>query len=94
MTKVLLVTLLLLLCVTLTAAQQTYPSTQSTAPSSSGQMTVKGCLSGSEGSYTLTDKSGTTYMLSGDTAKLRGHVGHEVQIKARRRGQDNTRRSD
>jgi hypothetical protein len=48
--------------------------------SSSGSTTVEGCLGGSSGSYTLTDKSGTTYQLSGDTSKLADHVGHQVQI--------------
>jgi hypothetical protein len=41
---------------------------------------VQGCLSGSSGSYTLSDKNGTTYQLTGDTAKLSEHVGHEVKI--------------
>jgi len=48
--------------------------------SSSSQM-VEGCLQGSNGSFTLTDNSGTTYQLAGDTSKLTEHVGHEVQIK-------------
>ena len=48
-------------------------------PSSS--QTVEGCLQGSNGSFTLTDKSGTTWQLAGDTSKLTEHVGHEVQIK-------------
>ena len=43
-------------------------------------MTVEGCLSGSAGNYTLTDKNGTTYQLTGDTAKLSDHVGHEVKV--------------
>ncbi len=43
-------------------------------------MTVEGCLSGSSGSYTLTDKQGNTYQLTGDTAKLSDHVGHEVKV--------------
>jgi hypothetical protein len=47
---------------------------------SSGQTAVEGCLQGSSGNYTLTDKSGTTYQLQGDTSKLAEHVGHEVQI--------------
>ena len=50
---------------------------QSTA---SGHTTVEGCLNGSNGSYTLTDKNGNTYQLTGDTAKLSEHVGHEVKI--------------
>ena len=43
-------------------------------------MTVQGCLSGSEGNYTLTGDNGTTYQLTGNTAELKDHVGHEVQI--------------
>ena len=50
---------------------------QSTA---SGHTTVEGCLSGSNGNYTLTDKSGNTYQLTGDNAKLSEHVGHEVKV--------------
>jgi hypothetical protein len=42
--------------------------------------TIEGCLSGSDGSYSLTDKSGTTYQLTGDTAKLQNHVGHTIQV--------------
>ena len=44
------------------------------------QTTIVGCLSGSDGSYSLTDKSGTTYQLTGDTAKLQNHVGHTIQV--------------
>jgi hypothetical protein len=42
---------------------------------------VQGCLSHSGNGYTLTDKSGTTYQLAGDTSKLTEHVGHEVEIR-------------
>ena len=41
---------------------------------------VEGCLQSSNGSYTLTDNSGATYMLQGETSMLAEHVGHEVQI--------------
>ena len=51
-----------------------------TPTSSGGNMTVQGCLSGSDGNYTLTDKNGTTYELKGDTAKLSEHVGHEIKV--------------
>ncbi len=63
-------------------AQSQYPQTGSSqkGASASGQTTVEGCLQGSDGNYTLTDKSGTTYQLQGDTSKLSAHVGHEVQI--------------
>jgi hypothetical protein len=41
---------------------------------------IKGCLSGSDGSYTLTDNNGQSYRLTGDTAKLSDHVGHEMKV--------------
>jgi len=56
---------------------------QSASSSSAGETKVEGCLSGSNGSYTLASKGGTTYQLSGDTSKLTEHVGHEVQITGR-----------
>ena len=82
----------LMLGVTWAAAQtpgQSSPSTDS-SPTAAGQATagqassshttVEGCLSGADGKYTLTDKTGTSYQLTGDTAKLADHVGHEVKI--------------
>jgi len=69
---------------------QQYPSSQqpdksqtsapSAAPSDHAAHSVEGCLGGSAGSYTLTDASGKTYQLGGDTSKLAEHVGHQVQI--------------
>ena len=51
------------------------------APASSGgHTTVEGCLSSSGGNYMLTDKNGQVYQLTGDTAKLSDHVGHEMKI--------------
>lgn len=47
---------------------------------SASQKTVTGCLSGSNGNFTLTDKHGRSYQLTGDTAKLSEHVGHEVRV--------------
>src|SRR5215469_307211 len=55
-------------------------TSQSTSSSSTSETKVEGCLSGSNGSYTLAAKDGTTYQLSGDTSKLSEHVGHDVQI--------------
>jgi len=74
----------LLLCV-MWAAAQTYPNqssnqTSSQASSTAGQTTVQGCLSGSNGNYSLADSSGNTYQLAGDTSKLSEHVGHTVEI--------------
>jgi hypothetical protein len=93
MRQILLLVSVLLLGLTWAIAQDTTQGSTSpsrgTNPSNSGQnaqtstggeKTVTGCLSGSNGSYTLTDKHGTSYQLTGDTAKLSEHVGHEVRI--------------
>ncbi len=50
------------------------------AQSDTGQIMVEGCLGGSDGSYTLSDSNGTVYQLTGNTAKLSPHVGHEVKV--------------
>lgn len=60
-----------------------YNSSQTNQTKSSGtgtETTVEGCLSSSNGTYTLTDKNGASYELTGDSAKLSEHVGHEVKI--------------
>jgi len=62
------------------AQDQTGSASSRAGQSASGQTTVEGCLSGSNGNFTLTDKNGTSYELTGDTAKLSEHVGHEVKI--------------
>jgi Protein of unknown function (DUF5818) len=64
----------------LQAQQYPSPGSSQTGGKASGQNKVVGCVQGSDGSFTLTDSSGTTYQLQGDTAKLTEHVGHEVQI--------------
>jgi hypothetical protein len=60
-------------------SQDQSAATQTTS-GNGGTMTVTGCLSGSDGNYTLTDKNGTAYQLTGDTAKLSEHVGHEIKV--------------
>jgi hypothetical protein len=79
MRKLLLLSVLLL-GVSWAAAQNSPQTSKSSAASAGSQTTVEGCLSGSEGKYTLTDQEGKTYDLTGDTAKLANHVGHEVKI--------------
>ena len=58
---------------------QSGPS-HATAESAGSQQMIKGCLSGSDGAYTLTDSNGQNYHLTGDTAKMNAHVGHEVGV--------------
>lgn len=64
--------------------QSANPSGQGVASSSQSSSAtdqkVTGCLNGSSGNYTLTDSSGKTWQLSGDTSKLSDHVGHKVEI--------------
>jgi Protein of unknown function (DUF5818) len=86
MRHLLLLLSVLLLSVSWVAAQSDRSQTgsssagQEKSANTGSQMTVQGCLSGSEGNYTLTDKSGNTYQLTGDTAKLSEHVGHEIKV--------------
>ena len=77
--KSLLLALALLLATALLAQQQ---DSQPSSPTDRtlSQQTVQGCLQGGDQQFTLTDSSGTTYQLEGDTAKLREHVGHEIQV--------------
>lgn len=49
-------------------------------PQTTSPMTVEGCLSGSAGTYTLHDKAGSIYTLTGETSKLAAHVGQEVRV--------------
>src|SRR5712672_2776143 len=55
-------------------------TTQSTQTSTDSANSIEGCLSGSAGNWTLTDQSGKTWQLAGDTSKLSEHVGHQVRI--------------
>ena len=83
MAKILLLALTIVVFRSMAASARSIRFTVRFKPSRnscSGKKTVQGCLQGSNGSYTLTDKSGTTYQLAGDTSKLSDHVGHEVKI--------------
>jgi uncharacterized protein YdeI (BOF family) len=66
--------------------QPAQPPDMSQSPTQAGKAaegaatTVEGCIGGSAGNYTLTDTSGKTYQLAGDTSKLGEHVGHDVKV--------------
>ena len=53
------------------------PQDESSAMS---QRTLQGCVQGSDGNYTLTDKYGRIYQLGNETSKPAAYVGREVQI--------------
>lgn len=55
-------------------------TTQTTQTSNNSSTSIEGCLSGSAGNWTLTDQSGKTWQLAGDTSKLSDHVGHQVRL--------------
>ena len=61
-------------------------ATQTSQTSTDSSTSIEGCLNGSAGNWTLTDQSGKTWQLAGDTAKLGDHVGHQVRIS----GSDNS----
>ena len=84
MARILLLALTIVCSAAWLQAQDQYGSqsgSSQTGAASSGKTTVQGCLQSSNGTYTLTDKSGTTYQLQGDASKPSAHVGHEVKIK-------------
>jgi hypothetical protein len=64
-------------------AQEPSPSTSPTTETSTNSTasSARGCLSGSDGAYTLTDKqTGMVFSLIGKTDALGQHVGHEVEV--------------
>ena len=90
MKKVVLFLSVLLLAATMTMAQaapQSHfapPGNQTSAmPShnaSAGSDSLRGCLTGSKGNYTLTDHQGKQHKVAGDSQQLWDNVGHEVDL--------------
>lgn len=93
MKRLYLVATTLLLSV-LVYAQTTSPAAQQLNPAQAGTQktgggdTIEGCLAGSSGNFTLTDSSGKTYQLAGDTTKLSEHVGHTIRISGSQKSAD------
>jgi hypothetical protein len=77
MKKLFLWAALTFLCASFGWAQQSDKSTGSSDPSG----TIKGCLSGSDGNYMLTqDETGAKFRLVGNEDKLKSHIGHELLV--------------
>ena len=60
-----------------TATSQTSTADQNSSTSGS---TMQGCLSGSSGSYMLTDATGVIYQLQGDDSQFSANVNKEVEV--------------
>jgi len=75
---------------TLAQAQQEPTGGYSQGSSGSAQRTVQGCLQGSDGSYTVTEPSGRSYSLVGDTWKLTPYIGREASISGTTYGAGST----
>jgi len=93
MKKLLSITCVMLLAAGIAVAQDTPPSGEQPAqpapqqeqqlPQSdqaADQTTIRGCLSGSDNNFTISDQSGQSYKLSGDFSMLSQHVNHEVEL--------------
>jgi hypothetical protein len=78
MSNVLMFALVLLLPAVWLQAQQGDPGRDAWAVAY--PPTISGCLANSGFHYTVTGDKGRVYDLTGDTAKLRPYIGHEVEI--------------
>lgn len=61
-------------------SQGAYSQTPPNTDTSGTETQIEGCLSGSSGSYMLTDASGQTWQLQGGNAQLSKNVGKSVRI--------------
>jgi hypothetical protein len=64
-------------------SHQADPTAQEKEPATGehgASRTIEGCISSVAGGFTLTDNSGKTYQLAGDTSKLADQVGHYDQV--------------
>jgi hypothetical protein len=80
MKRIILLSCILMLSAVWAVAQYEQPSTASQSSPDASKTTIEGCLAGSDGNYSLTDKSGIAYQLTGNTTKLQNHVGHTIQV--------------
>ncbi len=56
------------------------PGADTRAGNASAPTVIAGCLQRSGFQYTVTDKNGKSYNLTGNTGKLSHYVGHQVKI--------------
>jgi hypothetical protein len=79
MKKIFLLIVVPVLLVTLGFGQTTVPS------SNADQASLKGCLGGADGSYTVAeDGTAQSFKVTSSTVELKPHVGHDVEIIGQR----------
>lgn len=61
--------------------------------STTATTSVTGCLTGSAGAYTLTDQAGKSYVLTGKTNDLDGHLGHQMEVTGQGPASDSSQAS-
>lgn len=68
------------------------PGGNSQASPAGAENSVEGCLGGSVGSFTITDKTGTAYQLqlppTADASKISQHVGEEIRVSGAMAGKN------
>jgi len=82
MRKLPVATAVLLLALGVAWAQQQPSMSDPNAnpPNAGSEMTVRGCLGGTPGNFTLLGSDGVTYQLRGNEDQLKKHVGHTVAV--------------
>jgi hypothetical protein len=61
-------------------SSQTSSATQSTTEQTQSGNAIQGCLTGSAGSYVLTDSEGVAYKIQGDESQLADYINKEVEV--------------
>ena len=75
----------ILLLVTAPALLLTFGLAQTAAPAATTSASIKGCLGGSEGAYTVApDGTTQTVKISASTVDLKPHIGHQVDLTAQK----------
>jgi hypothetical protein len=62
-------------------AQQSGTQATQAGQGTASPTSIEGCLHGSGGGFTLTDKSGTQYFLTGDKTSFESHNDQEVSVQ-------------
>lgn len=86
MSKLLPITSILLLTVAFALAKSSSTTSSQVSPAAQAnakERTVRGCLSGTNSNYTLTDSSGRVWQLEGSADQLKSEIGHTVAITGR-----------